>query len=152
MVVKAREETISVAVEASRALQMAQASLERGDAQELSRALAEVQAHWRAIAPPIPVSAAARYLEVSEPTVRKWLRRGVLNRAPTRPAAVTLESLVRAMDTLGKLRELGRSPDVRELLLARIEDAELLSRPRVARAIAEMDRGTEKHYVHRRES
>ena len=73
----------------------------------------------------IPVAQAARRLEVSQPTVRAWLGRGVLAAvAGARPEEVEIESLLRVMNALADLRARGRDRDWVEHLAAYMRSAE----------------------------
>jgi hypothetical protein len=95
----------------------------------------------------VPVAVAARLLGVSEPTVRDWADQGVLEDAPVKPRALSLESVVRVRERLQRLRALGKSKDLRSALLVRIDDAITLKEPRVVRSLRQMRAGTHKHYV-----
>lgn len=73
----------------------------------------------------IRVAQAARRLEVSQPTVRAWLDRGVLAGVTgARPEEVEIESLRRVMDALADLRARGRDRDWVEHLATYARSAE----------------------------
>jgi DNA-binding transcriptional ArsR family regulator len=73
----------------------------------------------------IPVAQAARRLEVSQPTVRAWLDRGVLVAVTdARPDEVEIESLRLVMDALADLRARGRDRDWVEHLATYLRSAE----------------------------
>lgn len=67
----------------------------------------------------VPVSVAARVLDVTEPTARAWIERGALQIVPgSRPLAVTPRSLGEAMAAAAQIRRVGQD----ERLLRRILD------------------------------
>lgn len=73
----------------------------------------------------VPVAQAARRLEVSQPTVRAWLGRGVLVAVPgARPEEVQIDSLRRVRDALEEMRARGRDRDWIEELVEYIRSAE----------------------------
>jgi len=91
-------------------------------------------------------------LEVSEPTVRAWADRGLLEDASPRPGprALSLESILRVRGELEEVRRLGRDRGLRDALLARIDDRLTGEDPAVLRSLRQAKRGGRKHYVHRR--
>jgi transposase-like protein len=151
MTTRHRDEVVDAALKETGALESARAASEHGDWEKIRFHLGQAWSGWLQLAPAIRVSKAAAELEVSEPTVRKWIRQGLLEQAPDTVAAVSLPSLWRLRHQLEQLREVGRDPDTRELLLAVAEDRATLSDPQVQEAISQMERGTNKHYVHRRD-
>jgi hypothetical protein len=73
----------------------------------------------------IPVAQAARRLEVSQPTVRAWLSRGVLAAVTgAQPEEVEIESLLRVTNALAESRARGRGRDWVEHLAACPRSAE----------------------------
>lgn len=93
------------------------------------------------MAPPIPVSIAAKLLKVSEPTIRSWLGTGVLEDAGTKPRGVRIESVLRVQRLLEELRERGADRNLRQALLARLDDELTLGDERLQSSIASMRRG-----------
>jgi len=68
----------------------------------------------------VPVSVAAKALDVSEPTARSWIERGALQVVlRSRPLAVTPRSLGEALAAAAQVRQVGQD----ERLLRRILDA-----------------------------
>lgn len=79
----------------------------------------------------VPISLVAKLLEVSEPTVRAWVERGVLELVEgAKPRAVTPRSLGEALVAVNTIREAGRD----ERLLPRVID--FLEDRRVRRELA----------------
>ena len=71
----------------------------------------------------VPLSQAAQHLQVSVPTVRSWLARGVLDEV--RPAAVrsvSAASLGRTLDALHAVREVGDSKRELARIAERLRD------------------------------
>ncbi len=148
MVARAREQEVEEAVEEIDALASAQSAIERGDLGSAREAVARAVALKMNRAPSVPVSLAARLLGVSAPTIRKWVARGVLQPSPSKPVGVTLQSYQKVHDIVQELREAGKDPDIRELLLARIDDRLLAGEPWVRDALASLNKGTKKNYVY----
>jgi len=106
--------------------------------------LAEVQARLQQHvgAQGLPVSAAARYLRVSEPTVRAWLARGPLSSVPdAKPALVEIASLRRVGHALAELRERGRNRDWTRALVDLLHDHAERRRPELVEGLDELRRG-----------
>src|SRR5438874_149496 len=120
MTSRAREEEVEEAVEEIGAMASAQSAIERGDLESAREAVARAFESKMNRAPSVPVSLAAKLLGVSEPTIRKWIARGVLQQSPSKPVGVTLRSYHEVHQIIQELREAGKDPDVRKLLLARI--------------------------------
>jgi hypothetical protein len=98
---------------------------------------------------PVSVSLAATLLGVSERTVRDWIEAGILEVASTRPVVLAFKSVAEARRELQRLRREGASPNLRRLLLHRIEDRAALEQPGLRESIEQMRSG-KRHYVHRR--
>lgn len=152
MTVKEREKTINSAVAEIEQLDRAGAALASGDDAKARRAVEKARELRLKAAPPIPVSVAARMLGVSEPTVRDWADRGLLDDASRQrqPRAFSLESVLGVLEDLNELRRLGRERGLRDALLARIDDRLTAQDPAVLRSLRQAKRGTRRHYVHRR--
>lgn len=94
------------------------------------------------VPPGLPVAEAATYLKVSEPTVRDWLKRGVLRRVPdARPVLVERESLRDVHRLLEELRERGKERDWLRALVDYVHDVAVRRSPEVQRGLAEMEAG-----------
>jgi len=94
------------------------------DIQKLLRDILEIARDVRLDA--VPVSAAAEVLEVSQPTIRAWIERGVLEvRAGRRPVKITTESLGRAVATVRKIRGAGQTKGLLEKAVRDLEDREV---------------------------
>lgn len=143
--------------------QVAYAMLELEDAQDLLRAFAagevgpeqvtaalprmgKVVKRLELAAPTgslgLPVAMAADYLGVSEPTVRSWLRRGVLRALrDTKPVMIELESLRRAHHAVDELRESGQDRDWLRALVDLLHDRAERERPEIKQGLDELKRG-----------
>ena len=74
----------------------------------------------------VPVSAAAEVLEVSQPTVRSWIDRGVLDvRTESRPAKITPESLGRAYSSVRRIRSAGETNGLLEKAIRDLQDRDV---------------------------
>jgi excisionase family DNA binding protein len=94
------------------------------------------------VSPGLPVAEAARYLGVSEPTVREWLKRGVLGTVPgAKPVLVERDGLRRVHRAVDELRERGQDADWLRALLDYLDDAAVLRSPAVQQGLAEMAAG-----------
>ena len=90
----------------------------------------------------LPVSDAARYLHVSEPTVRAWLARGPLSAVPdAKPVLVEIASLRRVGHALAELRERGRDRDWTRALVDLLHDHAERRRPELLQGLDELRRG-----------
>ncbi|MDA8263016.1 MAG: hypothetical protein M0Z47_09315 [Actinomycetota bacterium] len=91
--------------------------------QEAADAFKAIIAMADRVRPGVPVSVAARLLEVSEPTVRKWISRGVLEiRAGVRPIAISPRSLGEVLSKVRFLRETAaEEPRMLDYLMERQE-------------------------------
>lgn len=147
MAARDRERQIVSAVAELDALDAADAALRSGDVGAAAERLAAARALRLRLAPTVPHSVAARLLEVSLPTIRQWAAAGALEDAGTKPRSVTLDSVIRARGMLAELREVGRGRDLREALLARLDDELTLGDQRLQRSLNQM-RSRRKHIVH----
>jgi DNA-binding transcriptional ArsR family regulator len=106
--------------------------------------LADIQARLQQhlAAPGLKVSEAARYLDVSEPTVRAWLTRGALTAVPeAKPVLVDIWSLRRVGYALAELRERGRDRDWTRALVDLLHDHAERRRPELLEGLDELRRG-----------
>lgn len=147
MSLKERERIYIEAVEELQHLDEAERAVHKGDTEAAAKALAEARRRRVRSAPAIPVSVAARLLDVSEPTIRSWLDTGVLEDAGTKPRGVHVESIVRIHRLLGELRARGQDRNVRRALLARLDDELTLGDQRLQASIAGMRSGRGKRPV-----
>jgi hypothetical protein len=98
--------------------------------------------HRLAEAPSVRVSVAAKMLDLSVPTVRTWIMRGLLEEAPdAAPRRVTLASVLRLRPIVRELRELGQDRNLLEAIVARVEDRRTLTDRRLRTSLAEMRHG-----------
>jgi hypothetical protein len=84
---------------------------------------------------------AERVLGVSNPTVRDWVRAGILEDFEGSPQRVGLESLARARDIVRELREVGKSRDLMAAVMSRLELEELQEDDRFRESRRQMQRG-----------
>jgi predicted nucleic acid-binding protein len=95
-----------------------------------------------AVSPGLPVAETAEYLGVSEPTVRAWLDREVLERlAGSKPILVERDSVRRAGRLLHELRDRGQDRDWMQALVDLLHDRVEVQRPEIARGLDELKRG-----------
>lgn len=88
------------------------------------------------------VDAAARYLDVSAPTVRAWAQRGVLEPKPSsKPLQIDRDSARRVHRALGELRARGQDRDWLAALVDYLHDANDRRSGNVRRALEELARG-----------
>ncbi len=97
-------------------------------------------------APAVRISVAAGLLEVGEPTIRAWMKEGVL-----RPVAVSVRgrertridprSLVEIFEAVAKLRAAGRDRNLREALLYWLADERDLNSDSFHQSLDEMRQG-----------
>jgi excisionase family DNA binding protein len=94
------------------------------------------------VPPGLPVAEAAAYLEVSEPTVRDWLKRGALQRVPdAKPVLVERESLRRVHRLLAELRERGKDRDWLRTFVDYMQDLAVIRSPEVQQGLADIEAG-----------
>lgn len=141
MATKERQRVYQEAVEEVQHLDEAEEAVLSGDSQGAAKALSEAKRRRLRAAPPIPVSVAAKLLKVSEPTIRSWLDTGVLEDAGVKPRGIRIESVVHIDRLLAELRERGQDRNIRQALLARLDDELTLSDKRLRNSIASMRRG-----------
>ncbi len=90
----------------------------------------------------LQVAEAAEYLGVSEPTVRAWLERGLLNAVPaSKPAVVERSSLRRVHRAIEELRRRGQDRDWLRALVDVLHDHADRERPEIVAGLDELARG-----------
>lgn len=95
-----------------------------------------------AASPGLPVAETAEYLGVSEPTVRAWLERGVLERLEgAKPVLVRRDSVRRAGRLLQELRARGQDRDWMQALVDLLHDKAETQRPEIKQGLDELRRG-----------
>ena len=88
----------------------------------------------------VPVSVAAKLLAVSQPTVRSWIDRGVLERAATAgPMKVTAASLGRTLASVRTLRSAGKTRGLLTEAIQQLDDRD--TRTRLAGRIERLREG-----------
>jgi hypothetical protein len=115
---------------------------------ELERALERVEALsarvQKALDLPggLSVAQAAERLEVSEPTIRKWLAEGLLERVEGhKPVEVTQRSVIEVERVLGTVREIYPARRWSEALAAFLHDRDLLGQEWVREGVEQLRRG-----------
>ncbi len=102
------------------AVDVADAVLALGAAQvpaPVSRRLAAIIERADQTGQGVPVSVAARVLDVTEPTARSWIERGALRVvAGSRPLAVTPRSLGETLAAAAQIRQVGQERLLRRIL------------------------------------
>ena len=90
----------------------------------------------------LSVDAAAQYLDVSAPTVREWMRRGVLERkANSKPAQIERESARTVHRALAELRDRGQDRDWLVALVDYLHDMHDRRSESVRKGLDELARG-----------
>lgn len=90
----------------------------------------------------LAVADAARYLDVSEPTVRNWLRRGVLSPVPdAKPVLVERSSLRQIRRLLEELRERGKDRDWLRAFVDYVHDLAVTRSQEVQQGLADVEAG-----------
>lgn len=90
----------------------------------------------------VPVAEAARYLDVSEPTIRAWVARGLLDAVPhVKPALVEIFALRRVERGLRELRDRGRDRDWTRALVDVLHDRAERERSEIVTGLDELRRG-----------
>lgn len=93
-------------------------------------------------APSVRLSVAAKLLDLSVPTIRAWIDRGLLEEVGgSSPRRVTLQSVLEVRPLVRELRALGRDRNLLEAVLARVEDERALSDRKLRRSLDEMRSG-----------
>jgi hypothetical protein len=93
-------------------------------------------------APSARLSVAAKLLDLSVPTIRTWIDRGLLEEVGgSSPRRVTLQSVLEVRPLVRELRALGRDRNLLEAVLARIEDERALSDRKLRHSLDEMRSG-----------
>lgn len=117
----------------------------RADSLEMVEAIVEkleVLAETLAVSVGITIEHAASTLEVSQPTVRKWLREGLLERVPeSRPAQVTPESVIAVREILGRVRAGYAGLEWTRALAAYLHDRDLQDQPWLREGVASFRAG-----------
>ncbi len=90
----------------------------------------------------VPVAEAAKYLGVSEPTVRLWIRRGALAVLPgSKPVLIEHESLRGVGRAVRELRAKGEDREWLEGVVRYVEDMADRSSPSVRQGLKELAEG-----------
>ena len=90
----------------------------------------------------LSVDAAAQYLDVSAPTVREWMRRGVLERkADSKPAQIDRDSARTVHRALAELRARGQDRDWLAALVDYLHDTRDRRSESVRKGLDELARG-----------
>lgn len=89
----------------------------------------------------VRMSTAAKLLELSVPTVNQWADEAILEDVGGSPRGVTLRSVARIAPIVGELRDLGQHQNLRDAVLARLEDRGTIEDKRFLRSLEEMRRG-----------
>jgi hypothetical protein len=123
------------------AVDVADAVLALGDADvpaTVGRRLAAIIERADQTGQGVPVSVAAKVLDVTEPTARAWIERGALHSVPgSRPLAVTPRSLGEALAAAAQIRQVGQDERVLRRVLDLLEDQR--TRLELADRIDELD-------------
>lgn len=115
------------------------AKLERALAQlEALSARMQITLQWPG---GLTVSQAAERLDVSEPTIRKWLREGLLNQIDGRkPVEISQPSVMKVERILQGVRDAFPTWQWTKALAAYLHDRDLLSQPSVVKGIEQLQR------------
>ncbi len=113
-------------------------ALQNGSVEQALSELQETQHAVEAMRPAeIDVAQAATALGVSEPTVRAWARRGLIDVIRERPMALAFGSVVDLRRDLERLRETASSEKRWQSLLAAAADQRELAEPGASEGLAE---------------
>lgn len=122
----------------------ARETLANGQCDVAIDALDDAQAMLRSMAhsPGVSVAAASELLGLSEPTVRSWAKRGVLQAVPgMAPMQIESASLHLASRVLAELRERGRDRDWLAALVDYLHDHQARRSTAVQEGISQLKRG-----------
>ncbi len=123
------------------AVDVADAVLALGDADvpvAVGRRLAAIIERADQTGQGVPVSVAAKVLDVTDPTARAWVERGALHVVPgSRPLAVTPRSLGEALAAAAQIRQVGQDERLLRRILDRLEDQR--ARLELADRVEELD-------------
>jgi DNA-binding transcriptional MerR regulator len=90
----------------------------------------------------VRLSVAADLLELSLPTIRAWMERGLLDEVTeSSPQRVSFGSVLEVRPVLRDLRALGEDRNLLAAVSARLEDERDLADPDLRRSLGEMHRG-----------
>lgn len=131
------DSVIAAFLDIDEAVEHLRLAVEEGDLDWAKTALGEVDQARARHAPPVSVAVAARLLGVSQPTVRDWAKRGILQPVKKSPQAVSLESVRGVQRALAEIRHFA---DVKGRYVALLEaraDRRLLERDDVVAGAAE---------------
>lgn len=95
----------------------------------------------RIVGAPVRISTAAKLLDLSVPTINQWADEGILEEAGRSPRRVTLASVDRIGPIVSELKQLGRDQNLRDAVIAKLEDQGTLEDKRFLRSLEEMRRG-----------
>jgi hypothetical protein len=115
---------------------------ELGPNDEARRTLAGVRLRLIDWNPSVRLSVAADLLELSLPTIRAWMERGLLEKVTeSSPQRVTFGSVLEVRPVLRDLRALGEDRNLLAAVAARLEDERDLTDPDLQRSLGQMRRG-----------
>jgi DNA-binding transcriptional MerR regulator len=105
--------------------------------------LLRVASHAIADCGPIRSRIAAELLQLSEPTIRSWVREGLLAKAEGTSRVLTLDPsrLHEVMHLVDDLRRAGRTKGLLDAVWHRLSDTALLERDDLTESIEQMRRG-----------
>lgn len=139
------EEILNEVARERAALEKAAPTRDRG---ELDTALERIEVSARRLRETlegtggVSVEQAAQRLQVTDPTVRKWIGEGLLDAIPDRkPVEVDPRSVVRVERVLENVRESYPSREWTRALAAFLHDRDLAQKLGVSKAIDESERG-----------
>ena len=90
----------------------------------------------------VSVATASQRLDVSEPTIRSWVKRGALETVPdSRPIQIEPESLHRVNRALAELRERGQDRDWLQALVDHLHDRDARGSDALCKGLAQLKRG-----------
>ena len=146
MSVTQERETLTTLLDDVAKLHEVAGTLPEGD--ERAQALESVAERWLASAPGMRPSIAASLLGLSEPTVRAWVKRGILRARSARPRLLLdPASVLEVRRLVADLRRAGKSRGLLDEVYNRLADEQLLADLDLAESLAQMRRG---EYVVRR--